>query len=352
MIGSVIAAGWLAGWLAAGRVHRLPAADGDDPAAGPGPSVSVVVPVRDEAARLPALLAALAADGRSHPELIVVDDGSCDGSGDLARRAGATVVEVEPPPGWTGKAWACWQGALHATGDVLVFLDADTVPAAGFVTRLAAAAAETGGMVSVAPTHRTGALAERASAVPNVVALMAGTGTGRPGHWWRRPVGFGPAVGVPRATYLAAGGHGTVRADVAEDIALAQALAAAGVPVIAAADAGEGAVEYRMYPEGARALVQGWTKNLAAGAGKVAPLRAAAVALWVTGGLLAAVTAARLRAVRRADGVLFRRAGRFGAVTPLLYPLPLLAFVGLALRSALRRGRGRPVPWRGRWVAP
>jgi 4,4'-diaponeurosporenoate glycosyltransferase len=352
MIGPTIAAGWVAGWLAAGRLHRLPAANGDDADTGPGPSVSVVVPVRDEAARLPALLAALAADGRSHPELIVVDDGSVDGGGDLARRAGATVVEVEPPLGWTGKAWACWQGALHASGDVLVFLDADTVPAAGFVTRLAAAAAETGGMVSVAPTHRVGAVAERASAVPNVVALMAGTGTGRPGHWWRRPVGFGPAVGVPRAIYVAAGGHGTVRAEVAEDVALAQALAAAGVPVLAAADAGEGAVEYRMYPEGARALVQGWTKNLAAGAGKVPPLRAAAVALWVTGGLLATVRPLGYVLYAAQMAVLFRRAGRFGAAASLLYPLPLLAFVGLAGRSALRRGRGRPVPWRGRWVTP
>jgi 4,4'-diaponeurosporenoate glycosyltransferase len=352
VIGPVIVAGWVAGWLAAGRVHRLPAGDGDGAVAGPGPSVSVVVPVRNEAGRLPELLAALAADARSHPELIVVDDGSCDGSGELARRAGATVLEVEPPPGWTGKAWACWQGALHASGDVLVFLDADTVPAAGFVTRLAAAAAESGGMVSVAPTHRTGALVERASAVPNVVALMAGTGTGRPDHWWRRPVGFGPAVAVPCATYLAAGGHGRVRAEVAEDVALAQALAAAGVPVMAAADAGEGAVEYRMYPEGARTLVQGWTKNLAAGASKVAALRAAAVALWVTGGLLAAVRPLGYLLYAAQMAVLFRRAGRFGAATPLLYPLPLLAFVGLSIRSALRRGLGRPVPWRGRWVAP
>jgi 4,4'-diaponeurosporenoate glycosyltransferase len=235
---------------------------------------------------------------------------------------------------------------------VLVFLDADTDPAPGFVTRLAATAAETGGMVSVAPTHRTVALTERASAVPNVVALMAGTGIGRPGHWWRRPVGFGPALAVPRAAYLAAGGHGTVRAEVAEDVALAQALAAAGVPVLAAADAGEGAVEYRMYPEGAGALVQGWTKNLAAGAGKIAPLRTATVALWVTGGLLAAVrpVAYVLYAVQMA--VLFRRAGRFGAATPVLYPLPLLVFVVLVVRSLLRRVRGRPVAWRGRWVTP
>jgi hypothetical protein len=84
----------------------------------------------------------------------------------------------------------------------------------------------------------------------------------------------------------------------------------------------------------------------------VPALRAAAVALWVTGGLLAAVRPLGYLLYAAQMAVLFRRAGRFGAVTPLLYPLPLLVFVGLAIRSALRRGRGRPVPWRGRWVAP
>ncbi len=50
--------------------------------------------------------------------------------------------------------------------------------------------------------------------------------------------------------------------------------------------------------------------------------------------------------------VLLRRAGRFGTLTAVCYPLPLLAFVALFIRSTTRRLTGRPVAWRGRWVAP
>ena len=304
MIDALAAAGWAAGWLVAGRVRRLPpgpatgqAADGSAAAARAGspPSVSVVVPVRNEATRLPGLLAALSADappGRP-TEVIVVDDGSSDGGGALAAAGGATVITVEPPAGWTGKSWACWRGALAASGDIVIFLDADTAPAPGFIARLAAASAAGDAMVSVQPTHLVAGGYERASAACNVVALMAGTGstTDRAGQrrWWRRPVAFGPAIAVPRARYLDAGGHGLVAGDVVDDVALAQALDRAGITVAAYGDAGEGAITYRMYPDGPGSLVEGWTKNLAAGAGKVPPLRAALIGLWIAGALHAAL---------------------------------------------------------------
>jgi 4,4'-diaponeurosporenoate glycosyltransferase len=346
MTGALTLVGWLAGWLLAGRVRRLPRVG------GAVPSISLIVPARDEEHRLPALLAALAADdpqteGR---ELIVVDDGSRDDTAAVAGRAGAIVARTEPPPGWTGKSWACQHGASQATGEVLVFLDADTTPAPGFVSRLAAVAAASGGMVSVQPTHRVWRIDERASAVANLVALMAGTGHGRCGHWWRRPVGFGPAVAVPSQIYRNSGGHALVRAEVAEDVALAQAMAARGVPVAAFADAGEGAIEYRMYPEGRRALVDGWTKNLAAGASKIAPVRALAVGMWVAGAVLALRSPVTYLMFAAQLAVLLPRAGRFGRATALLYPLPLLAFAGLFVRSLSRRACQRPVRWRGRWV--
>jgi 4,4'-diaponeurosporenoate glycosyltransferase len=346
-------AGWVSGWLVAGRVARLPAA-----AAGARPEVSVVIPVRNEAARLPRLLDALAADrrtGTGPAEVVVVDDGSTDDSAALAAEAGARVMAVDRPEGWTGKAWACWRGAEEARGDVVVFLDADTEPAPGFVSRLGAAVVATGGLVSVQPTHRVERLYERASAACNTVAMMAGTGPlPRGARWWKGPVGFGPALAVPRQQYLDLGGHGLVRREIAEDIAIARAMAERGVPVAAYADAGAGSLRYRMYAEGPASLIEGWTKNLAAGAGSIPPLRAAVVGLWVTGALRAVVllpSAPGLYLLFALQAVvLFRRAGRFGFVTGLLYPLPLTAFVALFARSGLRRLTGRPVRWRGRRV--
>jgi dolichol-phosphate mannosyltransferase len=89
----------------------------------------VVVPARDEEARIGPLLAALADDPQVG-EVIVVDDQSSDATASLASAAGATVVRgAALPPGWVGKPWALHQGLLAATGHWLVTLDADVVTA-------------------------------------------------------------------------------------------------------------------------------------------------------------------------------------------------------------------------------
>jgi 4,4'-diaponeurosporenoate glycosyltransferase len=142
---ALIAAGWSAGWILAGRDRALPPCP-----QGEAITVSVIVPARNEEGSLPHLLARLASASPAPTEVLVVDDGSCDATAALAAAAGWRVLTVDPPEGWTGKAWACWQGAQAARGDVLVFLDADTEPGSGFVADLASAAIGVGGLVSVA----------------------------------------------------------------------------------------------------------------------------------------------------------------------------------------------------------
>jgi 4,4'-diaponeurosporenoate glycosyltransferase len=361
---ALLAAGWMLGWVLAGRRHTL-----TDRALPAQVRVSVVIPARDEAARLPRLLEALAAASPPPHEVLVVDDGSTDGTPVLAHAGGATVIATaDRPAGWGGKAYACHRGAQAATGDVLVFLDADVEPAATGVAALAAAAIDTGGLVSAHPVQRVERPYERLSAGPGLVALLgAGTG-GRPARrWWRRPFAFGPALAVPVQAYRRIGGHDGVRTAIAEDVALATAAERRGLPVRALV-AGR-LFAYRMYPGGPAQLVEGWTKNLATGGAAAPPVRTAAVAVWVTaalrsglavvggvaGGLggasgtpLAAVAAYLLFAVQ--FHVLGRRIGRFGLATSAAYPLLLGAFVALfAWSVALTYGWGR-VRWRGRTV--
>ena len=350
---ALLGAGWVLGWLLAGprRLLRSVAV----PAALP--SVSVIVPARDEQSRLPRLLAALAAARPAPDEVIVVDDGSSDDTAGIARRAGATVLTVAPPEGWSGKAWACHQGAMAATGDVLVFLDADTEPSPDAVALLAAAA-EGGELVSVQPRHRVERPYEAVSIGPGLVTLL-GAGTGGPPRWrwWRRPMAFGPAIAVRRDRYERFGGHGAAPARVAEDLALARAADRAGVAV--RSYLGGDRLGYRMYPEGPGQLVEGWSKHLATGAGEVPPVRLVATVAWVAAVLRAAALAVAdpgpatgLASVAFAVqfGVLARRLGRFGWVAPALHPLHLVAFLSLFARSVLLALVRGEAPWRGRQV--
>ncbi len=87
--------------------------------------LSIIIPVHDGGENLRLCLEALAASTRSPDEVIVVDDGSTDGSGGLARQYGAHVVRLDGPP--HGPACARNRGAEAAHGDILVFLDADVV---------------------------------------------------------------------------------------------------------------------------------------------------------------------------------------------------------------------------------
>ncbi|CAN5864105.1 hypothetical protein BH24GEM1_BH24GEM1_11100 [soil metagenome] len=100
--------------------------------------VSVVIPARNEAAGIGALVRAVAAQGARGRmvEVIVVDDASTDGTGDAARSAGARVIELGGDTEGGNPALARNRGAAMAAGDPIVFLDADCTPGEEWLERL------------------------------------------------------------------------------------------------------------------------------------------------------------------------------------------------------------------------
>src|SRR5215471_11586155 len=101
------------------------------------PTVSVVVPARNEEVSLPACLESLVRQTGVTFELIVVDDGSSDRTREIAQSFSMVrVVDPDPlPVGWTGKNNALVAGAKQGLGEWLLFTDADTVHRAGSLRR-------------------------------------------------------------------------------------------------------------------------------------------------------------------------------------------------------------------------
>ena len=95
------------------------------------PTVSVIVPVYNRAHLIGQTLAALLAQTRSADEIIVVDDGSTDGSAAVARTFGSAVQVVEMPNG--GPALARNRGLAEAAGDFVQFMDSDDLPTPHFL---------------------------------------------------------------------------------------------------------------------------------------------------------------------------------------------------------------------------
>jgi hypothetical protein len=294
-----------------------------DPAAPPV-SVRVVVPARDEAALVAGCVTAALVQAT---EVVVVDDGSTDGTGDLAAAAGARVVRLEgdPGPGWLGKPRACLAGAEGAATEWLAFVDADVVLAPAALPTMAAATRATS--TSIVGGLDCRSFWERLL-LPELGLALVQEGL---------PPGFasGQCFLVRRDHYEAVGGHGhpSVRASVVDDRDLALALGghdARLAPRLMTA---------RMYA-GWGQIRAGLTKNSASLHGR--PLRHLT---W----LLAPVAARRPWAA-----VVVSAGGRLVAgqnpAYGLLCPLARLVLAAFALESLYRARTGRTVEWKGRPV--
>ena len=342
------------------------------------PPLTVVVPVRDEAARLPALLASLAA--QDHPDLavLVADDESSDGSATIAAAeldrlrpdARATgrdrVLEVPPkPPGWAGKSWACDQGFAATDTPRVLFLDADTLLRPDACRALASELVRSGaGLVSGVTTYAMPTWGERA-----LVPLFPATLFGFLPLWllrWTRgrphalAFAYGPLLLVDRAAYLRAGGHAAAPATQREDVDLAKTFVAAGerVRVVRAADI----ATTRHYPDGSGAL-RAWRRVFVAyGGGNLAVAIAGiagAVVCWVLPLVLPILGAVSHDTVMTAGGlvalglllafrVVLAWRERQPLASVLLHPVTAIATLGAMLLSLLDAVRGRPATWRGR----
>ena len=346
------------------------------PSAGPLRSVSVLVPARNEAAALPRLVEDVLASRGIDLELVVLDDDSTDGTGEIVARLAAEdprvrLVRGGPlPPGWCGKQHACGRLAEQARHDALVFLDVDVSLGPEALARgLAFLDDSRADLVSGFPRQQTGSFLEwlllplihfvllgflpiMRSRATNAVGMAAGCG-----QWFI----------TRREAYRRAGGHAAIRASLHDGVMLPRAYRRAGLrtDIFDASDI----ASCRMYSRsidvwrglaknategiGSRATILPFTILLAGGGALPIVLLCLGLASgwqdWPLWAIVAVTAAVALTYLPRLLAV-----GRFGQSlsSALAHPLGIAVFLAIQWVALIRRGLGLQTSWRGRSLQP
>ena len=354
---------WLYLLLAHGQFWR--ARDRDTaplPAPAAWPAIVAVVPARDEADVIARSIGSLAA--QAYPgdfRIVLVDDGSSDGTGDIARAIGSprvTVVDGAPlPPGWTGKLWAVEQGITAAHAPHYLWLtDADIAHAPDTLASLVARA-ESGNLVlaSLMAKLRCDTLAERAL-VPAFVFFFQLL---YPFARVNRPTGIGAAAGgcmLVRTDALAtAGGIGEVRGALIDDCAVGALMKRQGRIWLGLTDRSVSIRPYESWGSVAAMIARSayaqlrYSPLLLAGTTLglgITYLLAPALALFAHGAAQAIGIAAWALIALSFQPMLrfYRRSPLWGVALPAIAAF----YGGCTLLSAWQHQRGRGGMWKGR----
>jgi 4,4'-diaponeurosporenoate glycosyltransferase len=327
--------------------------------------ISILIPARNEERTLSQLLHSIAHQTLKPHEVILIDDHSKDATAEVARKAGCIVVRSKDlPEGWAGKPWACWQGAHKATGDIFLFLDADTFLEPDGLSKIVSTYLEKGGLLSIQPFHKMKRRYERLSAIFNIITL-AGMGAFTPLGSRLKPMGaFGPCMICSKEDYFMVGGHEKARGEVLESLAIGKEFLRAKRKVHCYG--GKGTISFRMYPDGFQSLVEGFGKGFGTGANAMSMVNLLVIVCWVVGGV--GVTRQLFQSAILGNPVellgwlvldvlyifqiywMLFRIGNFGFSTALLFQIPLVFFVMVFAYSIVRIFLVRKVRWKGRDV--
>jgi cellulose synthase/poly-beta-1,6-N-acetylglucosamine synthase-like glycosyltransferase len=313
---------------------------------------SLLLPVRDEAHRVEACLRSLLAqEDNGRMEVLVLDDGSTDGTYDLVTgiaRDDARVVVLHGTPlprGWLGKPHACQQlaDAANPASEVLVFVDADVVLAPDAVAATVATLLDSGlDVVSPYPRQEAPGLTRLVQPLLQwswltFLPLRIAERSARPSL----SAANGQLLAVRRSVYEAVGGHAAVHDQVVEDLALLRIVKRAG---------GRGGVvdgthlaTTRMYDDW-QELVDGYSKSLHT----VPVLVPVLLAVLYVAPAFGRSSSARIAC---AAGVLGRAISARRTGGPMLdsvtHPVGVAALIGLVVRSRVLHRRGTQT-WKGR----
>ena len=359
-------------WFLLGRPRFLSSLP---PAEKPGkasPAISIIIPARNEETNIARLLESIQQQSLPPLETIVVNDGSTVNTASIASQLGARVIDVEAlPDGWMGKPWACQQGAHaantanSATGDWLLFLDADLILAPSALHALSQVCAGSDQVHSVCPHHVIKHPYEQLSAYFNVLMLAGVNAFGIGKSATDNAALFGQCLLISQKHYQQVNGHETVKDKALENFHLARQFKQLGIPC--SCYLGKGLIHMRMFPNGIGELWSSWKKGFTSGAAHTAPRALMLSSLWISGMMLTIVclilsftsyisnlfiliTALAYLIYACQSLRVFKLAGTFSAWNALFFPLSLLFYQTLFFSALIDKKRGKTTNWKGRAV--
>ena len=325
--------------------------------------LSIIIPARNEEKNIRLLLQDLMGQTATIHEIICVDDGSDDKTFDVASSFDVKTISIKDKPGdWTGKTWACQTGADSATGDILLFLDADVRLSPNAISSLIHSYHENKCVISVQPYHNTEKHYEQFSFFFNLIQV-AGNGISVIGE--QKCAGLcGPLILIDRQTYISIDKHLSAKKSIVDDIALGKKLQQMGFQF--KLFMGSKDITYRMYGNHFKSLFQGWTKNYATGALKTAPVIFGLVFLWVTSCIASVIIVVQslldfnMTHFLLAMGLYFlwilelfrvsKAVGRFKKTTVFAYPIYLFFFMMVFFISLFKKLFKMDVAWKDRKI--
>ncbi|WKY47079.1 glycosyltransferase family 2 protein [Eubacteriaceae bacterium ES3] len=326
------------------------------------PLLSIIIPARNEEHSLPLLLKDLQDQSFALFEIICVDDNSTDLTAHTAKNFSVPVLSLHnKPDDWAGKCWACQNGANAASGDLLLFIDADVRLGQDAIYRLLQAYCDCNIPISVQPFHILEKNYEQLSMFFNFIQLAAnGTTLKNPSATGL----YGPIILISRSDYKKIGGHESVKQSVVEDMALANRLKESNIPY--KVFVGDHELAFRMYGTGIKNLFQGWTKNIATGAANTPIDLLIMVFLWTTSVistpvhiLLSAISAKYFLMLIYTPlyitwvfllNFYAKKIGLFKLWAIIFFPIPLATFILIFAISGFKKILGFKVTWKERSI--
>jgi len=200
------------------------------------PKVSIILPARNEEKFIEKCLDSLIKQDYDNYEIITINDSSNDSTGDIIKKYSekfpkVVFVDAKPKPdGWIGKNWACIEGYKKASGDLLLFTDADTV--------------HTSSVISLAVSHLLSLELDVLTVIPRMLcldkitkitlpmistflhtrfsALRVNDTSKNTGYF------FGSFFIIKKSTYDSVGTHESVKGELVEDGALGRKVKESG----------------------------------------------------------------------------------------------------------------------------